>query len=239
MPDEDLSEVNVKKTILNGTMVPYVLERKSVKNINMRIKSDGVVYISANRSVPEKYILQLLERDKERIISVIEKIKQQNKNACDLSSTGYLGQKYPVEIIEGYSEQVDFDNKKIIVHIENKDNTEQIQFLILKWKSDRCAELYRKINNEVHEDFISHGYKVPLSVVTIKLMKSRWGSCNVRTGRISMNLRLIDYPLGCIYGVFYHEYMHYIHPDHSADFHRELNRIYPEYGTFDRILKNK
>lgn len=229
----------MKTIMLNGVAVPYILERKSVKNINMRIKPDGLVYISANRSVPEKYILQILERDKERILAIIEKMKQQGEKSSDLSSTSYMGHKYPVVVIEDSLEQVDFDDKKFIVRTVDGNNTKQIQFLILKWKSDRCLELYKKINSEVYEDFIAHGYKVPLSVVTIKLMKSRWGSCNVRTGRISMNLRLIDYPLGCIYGVFYHEYMHYIHPNHSADFHRDLNRIYPEYETFDRILKNK
>lgn len=229
----------MKTIMLNGVAVPYILERKSVKNINMRIKPDGVVYISANRSVPEKYILQILENDKERILSVIEKMKQQGEKSSDLSNTSYMGQKYPVEIIDDSIEQVDFDERKFTVHTADKNNAEQIQFLILKWKSDRCVELYRKINNEVYEDFIAHGYKVPPSIVTIKLMKSRWGSCNVKSGRISMNLRLIDYPLGCIYGVFYHEYMHYIHPNHSAEFHRDLNRIYPEYETFDRILKNK
>ena len=65
------------KTInLNGKEISYVIERKSVKNINIRVKSDGVVYISANKTVPEKYILELLEQDKDKIISIIEKIKK-------------------------------------------------------------------------------------------------------------------------------------------------------------------
>lgn len=229
----------MKTIMLNGIEVSYILERKSVKNINMRIKPDGVVYISANRSVPEKYILQILENDKDRIVSAIEKMKQMRSKSSDLSTVRYMGQKYPVEIIEENTEKIDFEDNKFIVRTADKNNTEQIQFLILKWKSDSCLELYRKINKDVYEAFITHGYKVPMSIVTIKLMKSRWGSCNVRTGRISMNLSLIDYPIGCIYGVFYHEYMHYIHQNHSADFHRDLNRIYPEYEKFDKILKNK
>lgn len=39
----------------SGT-ITYVLVRKSVKNVNMRIKEDGRVFISANRQVPVSFI---------------------------------------------------------------------------------------------------------------------------------------------------------------------------------------
>ena len=77
--------------LFDGYEISYVIERKSVKNINIRIKPDGVVYISANKAVPEKYILELLEHDKNKIISIIEKIKQnQEKVDYDITSTWLL-----------------------------------------------------------------------------------------------------------------------------------------------------
>lgn len=228
----------MKTVNLNGIEVPYILERKAVKNINMRIKSDGIIYISAKKSIPEKYILEIIQKNKDSIVSVLEKFKERSEKSSDITITKYLGEEYPVEVTEDSVESVDFISGKFIVHTADVNNIENVQYLILKWKSERCMELYKKINNYVYQDFIAHNYNVPLSVVTIKLMKSRWGSCNVKSGRISMNLHLADYPLGCIYGVFYHEYMHYIHPNHSADFHRDLNRIYPEYEKFNRILKD-
>lgn len=36
---------------LNGVSVQYDLQRKSVKNINLRIKPDGAVYVSANNAI--------------------------------------------------------------------------------------------------------------------------------------------------------------------------------------------
>ena len=104
------------KTInLNVKEIRYVIERKSVKNINIRVKSDGVVYISANKTVPEKYILELLEQDKDKIISIIEKIKKnQEKFDDDITSTMYLGEKLPVEIIDDCPERVQFDGKKVV-----------------------------------------------------------------------------------------------------------------------------
>lgn len=229
------------KTInLNGKEISYVIERKSVKNINIRVKSDGVVYISANKTVPEKYILELLEQDKDKIISIIEKIKKnQEKVDDDITSTMYLGAKLPVEIIDDCPERVHFDGKKVVVYTLTPKNNQRIRDIIWNWKFDQCRNIFNDINIEVHKRFIEAGYNVPFSFITVKLMKSRWGSCNVKSGRFSINLRLMDYPIECIYSVFYHEYMHYVHQNHSAVFHRDLNKIYPDYEKYDRILNGK
>lgn len=229
------------KTInLNGKEMSYVLERKSVKNINIRVKSDGVVYISANKTVPEKYILELLEQDKNKIISIIEKIKKnQEKVDDDITSTMYLGEKLPVEIIDDCPERVQFDGKKVVVYTLTPKDNQRIRDIIWNWKFDQCRNIFIDINIEVYKRFIEAGYNVPFSFITVKLMKSRWGSCNVKSGRFSINLRLMDYPIKCIYSVFYHEYMHYVHQNHSADFHRDLNKIYSDYEKYDRILNGK
>ena len=229
------------KTInLNGKEISYVIERKSVKNINIRVKSDGVVYISANKTVPEKYILELLEQDKDKIISIIEKIKKnQEKVGDDITSTMYLGEKLPVEIIDDCPERVQFDGKKVVVYTLTPKSNQRIRDIIWNWKFDQCRNIFIDINIEVYKRFIEAGYNVPLSFITVKLMKSRWGSCNVKSGKFSINLRLMDYPIECIYSVFYHEYMHYVHQNHSADFHRDLNIIYPDYEKYDRILNGK
>ena len=39
---------------LNGRVIEYDLERKNVKNLNLRIKADQSVYVSANHTVSEK-----------------------------------------------------------------------------------------------------------------------------------------------------------------------------------------
>lgn len=37
---------------VNGEALPYTLTRKKVKNLNLRVKRDGTVWVSANRLVP-------------------------------------------------------------------------------------------------------------------------------------------------------------------------------------------
>lgn len=227
----------MKSVIYNGKELFYVLERKKVKNINMRLHEDGTVYISANKSVPEDYIEKILLKNADKFFKASQKLKSRKNNLSNISSTKYLGKEYPVNIIESNENKIVFENDIFNVYTTDKNNRENILFLILKWKSDKCVSLYSDINRRVYELFKNAGYSVPLASVTIKLMKSRWGSCNYIKGRFSMNLRLIDYPSECIYGVFCHEYMHFIHQNHSKDFYNDLEKIFPEYKKYDKLLK--
>ena len=46
----------VKEIFLNGTKIQYDLQYKEVKNINVRIKPNGTVHVSANKRVSQKII---------------------------------------------------------------------------------------------------------------------------------------------------------------------------------------
>ena len=40
-----------RRIVLNGQDIEYELQRKQVKNINLRIRRDGTVYVSASPTV--------------------------------------------------------------------------------------------------------------------------------------------------------------------------------------------
>ena len=62
-----------KEIILNNQKIKYNLERKKVKNINLRIKSDGKVYVSANRFVNQMVIDDFLISKSDFILKAIKK----------------------------------------------------------------------------------------------------------------------------------------------------------------------
>lgn len=57
----------------DGTKITYDLQYKSVKNINLRIKADGTVHVSANRRVPLEIIEEFLLSKKEFIQKALSK----------------------------------------------------------------------------------------------------------------------------------------------------------------------
>lgn len=73
--------------------------------------------------------------------------------------------------------------------------------------------------------------------VTFKLMKSRWGSCNPATRRISINVRLCRYPAECTDYVIVHELSHLVHPDHSAAFWELVEKYIPHRRLLTKMLR--
>lgn len=87
----------------------------------------------------------------------------------------------------------------------------------------RCRELADK-----------HG--VPITRITIRDQRSRWGSCSAR-GAISLNWRLIRMPGFVSDYVILHELMHRRQPNHSAKFWNEVGQVCPEWRDAERWLR--
>ncbi|MBP3360189.1 MAG: M48 family metallopeptidase [Clostridia bacterium] len=65
----------IKEINLNGTIVSYSMQYKNVKNINLRVKPDGTIYISANKGVPQKVIEEFMISKADFILNTLEKCK--------------------------------------------------------------------------------------------------------------------------------------------------------------------
>ena len=69
-----------------------------------------------------------------------------------------------------------------------------------------------------------------------RLMKTRWGSCNVKTGMITLNLLLAAKPPECLEYVVVHEMTHLYTRYHDAVFYGYLDRFYPDWRRVRKLL---
>ncbi|HOQ59793.1 MAG TPA: SprT family zinc-dependent metalloprotease, partial [Vicinamibacterales bacterium] len=92
----------------------------------------------------------------------------------------------------------------------------------------------RELRGRLHELARAHGFTV--AAVSIRAQRTRWGSCS-RSGRISLNWRLIQVPASVRDYVLLHELAHLKHADHSARFHREVERLCPHCAEARRWLR--
>jgi len=63
----------------------------------------------------------------------------------------------------------------------------------------------------------------------IKIMKTRWGSCNTRARRIWLNLDLARKPEACLEYVLVHELVHLLERGHNDVFYAHLSRVLPDW----------
>lgn len=63
---------------------------------------------------------------------------------------------------------------------------------------------------------------------TIKKMRTRWGSCNVKSHHLNFNLLLAKVPPECAEYVVVHELTHLLEPSHNARFWSLMEHYLPE-----------
>lgn len=225
-------------TLPNGRELSYELTRKRVKNVNLRAKGDGIVHVSAGKRVTVKEIEDFLIQRADFFLDAFEKLREREaKSSVNTESVNWLGHEYPVRIIQNAREIAVFDENECRVFTRDIDNPEYIILLIKRAVNDRFLELCREINAEVRAELAENGLSAPHVQITIKDMKSRWGSCTYTLGHISINVRLAAYPRETVKSVFWHEYAHFWHHDHSKAFYAFLEKYYPEYYKWNNLLK--
>jgi predicted metal-dependent hydrolase len=71
----------------------------------------------------------------------------------------------------------------------------------------------------------------------IRDMKTRWGTCNIKTGEVTINLRLAEKPPECLRYVLTHELCHLHEPGHGERFWKRMDVYYPDWKRIRKLLK--
>ena len=137
----------------------------------------------------------------------------------------YLGESYPIEIIENMNitkDYVVFEKEKLFVHVKHLDD-EKIKQSLQRFYYQQCKTLVEKsISN-----YQSHFKTKPRSI-RITDSKSNWGTCDAQL-RLTFNWRLAMAPPEVIDYVVIHEMCHMVHLNHDRSFWRLVGKIVPDY----------
>lgn len=231
---------DLETKIINGQNITII--RKKIKNIYLYIKPPhGTIFISA----PKRASLRSIE---EFIVSREDWIK---KNQIKISNTeclrtdhryetgeyhDFLGKKYllevvygtgknHIEIVENYCLKMCVNRrgmillrKKVLYDFYKKSLKDRLPELIIKWQ---------KIIN------------VTISELTLKAMKSRWGSCNISHKKICLNIELAKKHEICLEYVLVHEFVHLLERCHNKKFYNLMTKYMPNWREYDGLLNAK
>ena len=222
----------------DGRELCYELTRKPVRNINFRVKPDGVVYVSASGRVAVKRIEQLLTERADFLLAAAQRLSERERQGeITLESVKWLGREFPVRIIASAREKAVLEHDEMRVFSCRTGDEEWLRGLIKSELTANFARLCAELTKEVRAQLTAAGLVPPPTRITIKDMKSRWGSCSYTRGHISINFQLYAYPRETVLSVFWHEYAHYWQHDHSPAFYALVERFCPEYRRWNGLLK--
>ena len=73
--------------------------------------------------------------------------------------------------------------------------------------------------------------------IAVRDMRTRWGSCSLRTGTLAFNRRLCALPPAAREYVVVHEFCHFAHPDHSPAFWAAVAAVLADYKERKKLLR--
>lgn len=73
----------------------------------------------------------------------------------------------------------------------------------------------------------------------VRDMKTRWGTCNIKTAVITLNLRLVERPAECLRYVLTHELCHLHEAGHGERFWKRMDVYFPDWKRVRKLLKQR
>lgn len=230
-----------ERTVLyENHKIHYLLERKSVKNLNLRIHKDCMVYVSADPDVPAEKVDDFVVSKGAYIHSSQRKFREmaqyapQPKQYVSGETFYLLGRGVRLKVEKNRRDTISTDGIYLHLCVKDPDDFAKRQRMVTRYLDEQCRTIFGEIISETYPVFQKYG--VPMPTLRIRDMETRWGSCLAKKGVITLNKLLLEAPRNCIEYVVMHEFCHFIHPNHSKHFYDFLTMLMPDWEIRKKVL---
>ena len=201
---------------------------KDIKNVHLSVyPPHGRVRISAplrlDLDTIRIFAISKLGWIRKQQTKLSQQAREPARDFVGRESHYYLGKRYLLKIREiEAAPKVALKHSTIEMHIRPGTPTERRETTLDEWYRQRMKEII---------PMIIHSWEKTLGVNVrafgIKKMKTKWGSCNQKAGRIWLNLELAKKPMSCIEYVSVHEMVHLLERKHGERFTAHLDKFLP------------
>lgn len=206
------------------------IERKKVKNYNIRILPDNKINCSVPIDCSDEDISKFLKEKENWIFK--HNIKQvklqaiQNKNILKQGGcVKILGHSYMVNIKNAKQNNIELNDKEIIFYIKNSCCNLEKKYE--EFSRIEMKNVYQNILDKYYPIIRKHGKIKPN--INIRKMKQCWGTSNPENNTITINEYLYMAPKYCIEYVILHEITHFLYPFHNKSFYNFISVHMPDW----------
>ena len=205
----------------DGDIYEVVIEKKNNKNTYLRVKEDLKIYVTTSKLTPKFLVEKLINDNRKSIIKMIEKQKKDNK---EITGNYYLGEKIDIMVIN------------IVKKAHLEDGTLYVKNIsdVEKWYKKQTEIVFKEHLDLVYNRFTK---RVPYPKLVIRKMKTRWGVCNKKLNKVTLNYNLIYKDPKYLDYVIVHELSHFIHFDHSKNFWKLVEENEPNYKKIRKEMR--
>lgn len=228
--------------ILRGRPVTYELTYKKVKNVNIRVKADGRVSVSAPQGVSQARIESILTQRTDFILGALERYDSleqaspQEPNYHPGDTFWLMGRPCTLDVGKGPRNRVRLEGDRLLLTVKDLENTELRKKTLEAFYKEQCREVTTQLIRRFQPVMEPMG--VPMPEIKVRTMTSRWGSCTPSKKRVTFASQLIEAPIPCVEYVVWHELVHFIHPNHSQAFYGVLSSFLPDWKIRRELLNS-
>ncbi len=207
--------------------------QKDIKNVHLSVyPPKGRVKVSAPESMAIEtirvYVISKLGWIKKQQEKLCAQVREAPRECIDRESHYFNGKRFLLKIVErDVAPQVSLSHSKIVLQIRPGADEVKKRSVLDAW--------YRQQLKEKACSLITQWEKkmdVSVAQLTIRKMKTKWGSCSPVSRSIRINLELAKKPPECLEYIVVHELVHLLEPSHNSRFIALMDRFMPKWRFY-------
>ena len=207
------------------------------RTISISVSPDKGVTVRAPLRTPEKTVEKFVTSRSEWVMKHLENYSNHtrlNGKISDGEKVLFRGKEYIIRLLNADYGTVTLSDNDIFVSAPVDKIPSAAELILKKWFINEAA---RMIPDKLREMITKHGsHRFNPSMVTIRTMKRRWGSCSSK-GRITINSELVKIDDIFTEYVILHELCHLKHHNHGTDYYKLLSEVFPEWKKVRKELR--
>ena len=219
--------------------VPIIIERKNMKTCRLKVFPDKTVKFSVPMATTIEWISNYLDSKEQWISDKLQMFEQTKGYAATNEirngvSIRYLGEDLIFAVSIGKKQLVYQEGKALHVCAPDINNQDKLLVQFDKWWRNESLSY---LNTQLDRLYpIIEKYQLPKPKITLRKMKTLWGSCSSARGIVTFNQYLTKAKPACVEYVVLHELVHFLYPNHSKQFYDFLSSHMPDWKDRKRIL---
>lgn len=210
--------------------------RKKIKSARLKVFADSSISFSVPEGVSEKWIMDYLNAKKDWMIKKTDGFWQtRGVETVNTLKSGVsiklFGQNRIVLLKASKKTDVVEDENKIIIY--TRDDAKAFQILE-KWLKEKLLDESNRVLEKLYPIIKKHS--IPKPEIVIRKMKSMWGNCLRRKGKITLNFYLYQAASPYIEYVILHELAHFLYKNHTVNFYNIMSIYMPDWKKRKMVL---
>ena len=206
------------------------VEKKDIKNIHLSVyPPNGKVRIAAPEYMEldtiRVFAINKLEWIKKQQATFKNQVRETPREYIEKESHYFQGERYLLNVIEHDAKpKVLLNHNTIELYVRPNTTTKKRKSILDEWYRAEMKKiippLLGKWENKIGVKANDFG---------VKLMRTKWGTCNIEAKRIWLNLELAKKPSNCLEYILVHELVHLLERNHNDRFIRYMNEFMPKW----------